>query len=187
MPASRWRRRLLLACAAESALVLLALPIAFALDVPLLADFRWSAADLLLGLAATVPMLALPWWVMRSRLGPLAHLRGLLEQRLLPFFAGWPAVALVLLSVVAGVSEEILFRAVLQGGLEGPLGAPAALLVASALFGAAHAVTRSYALLAAVVGLWLGGLWMLGGNLLVPIVAHAAYDAVVLVAMVRRD
>ena len=179
-------RRFALACGGEAALVLLAVPIAWVAGVPLLADLHWSAADLLLGLAATVPMFALPWWVMRSRLAPLERLRHLLVRRLLPIFAGWPTSALVTLSVVAGVSEEILFRAALQGGLEAWLGAPAALLLASAAFGATHSVTRTYALLASAIGVWLGGVWMLGGNLLIPMVAHAAYDAALLVWLVRR-
>jgi len=37
-----------------------------------------------------------------------------------------------------------------------------------------------YALLAGVVGLYLGGLYLLTGNLLVPIVVHALYDVVAL-------
>jgi hypothetical protein len=34
--------------------------------------------------------------------------------------------------------------------------------------------------LAAIVGIYLGAIWLLTGNLLVPIVAHAVYDFVAL-------
>jgi uncharacterized protein len=49
-----------------------------------------------------------------------------------------------------------------------------------------HWITRTYALLAALVGLYLGGLWLWTGNLLVPIVAHALYDFVALIWILRR-
>jgi len=54
------------------------------------------------------------------------------------------------------------------------------LLVASLLFGVVHWLTGLYALLAGMVGLYLGGLYLLTGNLLVPIVVHALYDIVAL-------
>jgi membrane protease YdiL (CAAX protease family) len=61
-----------------------------------------------------------------------------------------------------------------------------AVLVASAAFGLAHFLTATYAALAAVAGLYLGTLFLLQGNLVVPIVAHALYDFVALLYLVRR-
>jgi membrane protease YdiL (CAAX protease family) len=88
---------------------------------------------------------------------------------------------IVALALMAGVAEEALFRGLLQEGLAGPLGWLPALLLASALFGVVHWLTGLYALLAGAVGLYLGGLYLLTGNLLVPIVVHALYDVVALV------
>ena len=65
--------------------------------------------------------------------------------------------------------------------------APLALLLASLLFGLAHAITRTYVVLATVFGIYLGWLWTASGNLLVPIVAHALYDFVALSALVRAE
>src|SRR5262249_54526611 len=54
------------------------------------------------------------------------------------------------------------------------------LAAASVLFGLLHAVTPTYAVLATLMGGYLGGLWMATGNILAPIIVHALYDFVVL-------
>jgi membrane protease YdiL (CAAX protease family) len=48
-----------------------------------------------------------------------------------------------------------------------------------------HPITRMYVVLCVLVGLYLGWLWMVTDNLLVPIVAHGAYDFFALVYLVR--
>jgi membrane protease YdiL (CAAX protease family) len=48
------------------------------------------------------------------------------------------------------------------------------------LFGLLHPITPTYAVLAALMGAYLGGVWLASGNLLVPIVAHALYDFIAL-------
>ena len=53
------------------------------------------------------------------------------------------------------------------------------------LFGAVHLITGTYGIIAAAIGLYLGLLWVASGNLLVPIVTHAAYDFVALVYLLR--
>ena len=58
------------------------------------------------------------------------------------------------------------------------------MIVLSLLFGLAHALTRTYAVLATLVGFYLGFLFWLTGNLLAPILAHAVYDFVALVYLV---
>ena len=58
-------------------------------------------------------------------------------------------------------------------------------MAASLLFGLMHPITRLYALLCVVIGLYRGWIWILTGNLLVPIVAHGAYDVFALIYLVR--
>jgi uncharacterized protein len=94
-------------------------------------------------------------------------------------------VELALLSLLAGIGEEAFFRGVLQSWLESRHSTPFALAVASAAFGAAHWLTSTYAFLAMLVGLYLGWLLFLSGNLLVPIMTHALYDLVALCILVR--
>ena len=61
-----------------------------------------------------------------------------------------------------------------------------ALLLSSAVFGFFHPITKMYILLAGLMGVYFGVLLMWSGNLLVPIVAHAAYDAVQLLMTKRQ-
>jgi uncharacterized protein len=76
------------------------------------------------------------------------------------------------LGLLPGLSEELLFRGVIVGGLGyGLLG----LLGAALCFGLLHMSSAKqwpYALWAGVVGLILGGGLIFTSNLLVPIVAH---------------
>ena len=62
-----------------------------------------------------------------------------------------------------------------------------ALAVASALFGLLHPMNSAYILLASIMGLLFGGLWIATGNLLVPILAHALYDFLALVWLVKIE
>jgi hypothetical protein len=98
----------------------------------------------------------------------------------LPLLAGSSLFEIAGLSALAGLGEEMLFRGVVQPAIAGLFDPPWApwlgLAGASVLFGLAHAVTRAYVILAALVGAYLGGLWLLTENLLVPVVAHALYD-----------
>ena len=61
-----------------------------------------------------------------------------------------------------------------------------AIVSVAIVFGLLHAVNAAYAVLAALMGLYLGWLWMATGNLAVPIVAHAVYDFLALVYILNR-
>lgn len=76
----------------------------------------------------------------------------------------------------AGFGEEMLFRGVMQYGLMAKLGTTGSLAVVSIVFGALHAVTPLYALLAGIASAYFGYLYLSFGNLAVPIYAHALYD-----------
>ncbi len=173
------------ACAVESALLIVAFVLARLFGQPLFSDFHWSFIDLLLGLAASAPLFILFCWMLRSSLAPLARIRRLLVAGLRPYFASWSLIQLAFISLLAGVCEEVLFRSVIQGTLSVNAGPFIALIIASALFGGAHLVTLAYAVIAAAIGAYLGVLWLLGGNLLIPITAHAAYDFAALVYFLR--
>ena len=60
-----------------------------------------------------------------------------------------------------------------------------ALVLASGLFGACHLLTWTYAILAALIGAYLGLLWIWTGNLLTPMITHAVYDFAALVYFLR--
>jgi membrane protease YdiL (CAAX protease family) len=127
------------------------------------------------------------WWCLRTPFPPIVRLVVLVEERLAPFFAGSTPLELLTLAAMAGLGEEALFRGVIQTALAGHLPPWAAVALTALLFGAAHWLTTSYAVLAAFVGAYLGWLLLASGNLLVPIVAHAVYDLVALSVLVRRS
>lgn len=108
-----------------------------------------------------------------------------MEAQLAPLFAGVGRSEVVLVALAAGAAEEALFRGVLQTALDARLPAALAIGIAGLLFGAAHWVSTSYAVLAAVVGVYLGTLFHLTGNLLAPVTAHALYDVVALSILAR--
>ena len=153
------------------------------------AQWPVQARAILWGVVATVPMLAAMWSVDRFPIGPLNQLKTDFERRIAPLFAGCSIVQLVLISVCAGVGEEMLFRGLIQAGLDewisGPAGPWIALGVASLLFGLAHMVSVTYAVVAALIGAYLGILLIVTDNLLAPIVAHGLYDLVALIYLVR--
>jgi hypothetical protein len=54
------------------------------------------------------------------------------------------------------------------------------LVLASLLFGLAHPISKAYVVLASFIGLLLGLLYLLTENLLACILAHALYDAILM-------
>jgi membrane protease YdiL (CAAX protease family) len=91
------------------------------------------------------------------------------------------------LSAIAGISEEVLFRGVIQPWMETAWGATAGLLASNAIFGLLHAVTPLYAILAGLVGVYLGLALDYGDqrNLLTPIFIHGVYDFLAFMVVMR--
>lgn len=180
----------------EGGLIVLALAIAWwSGKSPLpgveLAGQAWldNTVALVWGLIATVPMLIGLVVLDRYPWGPFAELQRFVEYNLAPLFAGMSVAGMASISLAAGFGEEMLFRGLLQPALADRIGPPhgvwAGLLVAALAFGACHWVTRTYAFLAALMGVYFGVLLLATGNLLTPIVAHALYDFFALLYLVR--
>ncbi len=89
--------------------------------------------------------------------------------------------ALMTAAIVPGITEELLFRGILFRWIEQFGGTWAALLITSALFGAAHmfnpnATPFSSFAIACEAGLLLGGAYMLTRSLWFPVALHAAWN-----------
>jgi membrane protease YdiL (CAAX protease family) len=175
-----------LAVLLEGGFLVVAVGLGWILDIPILANLRFDRTSLLLGAAATLPMLLLLVWVSQSGWGGFRRLGHKVEELVEILFgtARWLDIALV--SLLAGVGEEALFRGVIQVVLARPLDPAVALLVASVIFGLAHAVTPLYVVLVTVTGLYLGWLFMLFDNLLIPIVVHTLYDFIAILYLRQR-
>jgi membrane protease YdiL (CAAX protease family) len=150
-----------------------------------LAIFAWDVDAALHGVLAAIPMVALFAAIVRWPVGPLRQIKEYFKHELAPALSGceWPDIAV--LSVAAGVGEEMLFRGVIQGALSRLLGPAAGVVVASVLFGLLHPVSLSYVVIAALLGAYLGVVWLVSGNLLTVMVAHAVYDFVALTVLLR--
>lgn len=132
-------------------------------------------------------MLLLFFACIRWPLGPLAKIKRVAEDFIRPLFAGATVLELALLSFAAGIGEEMLFRGLAQPLLARWIGIVGGVAAASLLFGLLHPLTAAYVLLAGGIGAYLGWLTIVSGNLLCPIVAHAFYDWVALVVLLRRE
>jgi membrane protease YdiL (CAAX protease family) len=141
------------------------------------------------GLVATGPLLLALLTIERFPLGPLRQLREMTAEVILKMFGGATIGQLAAVSLAAGFGEELLFRGLIQAGVSswitGTIGIGVGLAVASLLFGICHWLSGTYAILAVIAGAYFGLLLILSGNILAPIVAHAAYDFLALVYLIK--
>ena len=96
-----------------------------------------------------------------------------IKAHIKPLFASATLLDIGCISLGAGIAEELLFRGVIQvkGGI----------VVASILFGILHWVTPAYALLATIIGFYIGLVYYVGQSLLIPMQLHCIYDFGVLI------
>jgi uncharacterized protein len=173
-----------LAIAVEGGLAALALLLAWVFGVPLRAQFAQSVTELgwavVRGAVATLPLLAIFWWLVHATWPEARRLRQQVERLIEELFPGASLVELAAIAAVAGVSEELLFRGVAQSLLARWSTPLIGLILASLIFGLFHAVSFLYFAVAAAAGAYFGLLMLTFGELVTPIVAHASYDFVAL-------
>ena len=170
----------------ESALGFLAVLIAWWTGISLTDRLDVSGANLARGLVACLPMLAAFWVASFSQWRPLVELRLQVERLVKEIFGqnSWPELAVI--SLTAGLGEELLFRGALQGWISSYTGATVSVAIVSLLFGVAHAMSVTYFVAATAIGLFLGWLTEAYDDLVAPIVAHAVYDFVAILVIRRR-
>jgi membrane protease YdiL (CAAX protease family) len=170
----------------ECVLLLVALGLGHLVGVTPSERLRLDAEGVAVGAAGALPMLGLLLWCVRTTWGPMHRLVALVEERLGPYLANASAGGIVLLALLAGVGEELLFRGVIQVWLAERAPLWLAVAATSLMFGVGHWLSASYAVLASLIGAYLGILFLLSGNLLAPMVSHALYDVVALFVLTRR-
>lgn len=143
------------------------------------------------GLVGTGPLLVALVAMDGMTWEPIRELRELAGNAMLRMFSEATAPQLAAISLIAGMGEELLFRGLVQGGVArlvgGPAGVVVAVILASVLFGVCHWLNATYAVLAMLAGAYFGLLLVASGNILTPIVAHAAYDFVALTHLVQPE
>lgn len=171
----------------QSGLMLLALGLAWLIGIDLQKQFHLSVHIIVWGVGATLPMLALFAISYHLSVGPLGRIKNFLHEVLGPPLSQCRWYDLVFIAFLAGCSEELLFRGVLQSWL-GRWGAMTGLLASNVLFGLAHSITPTYAVLAGLLGIYLGFIFTITGeeNLIAPILCHSLYDLIAFL-VVRRS
>ena len=174
----------------EGGLALVAVLLAWLFRVPLRvqipplgAELAYAAAR---GLLVTVPMLAVFFWLVHSSRATLRQLREQVEWLVGEMFPTASVAQFALVALLAGIGEELLFRGVLQTVLSQWTTPVVGLLIASLLFGAVHALSKLYFLLATLIGFCFGWLVFRYDDLVAPMVAHSLYDFIALVYLSRR-
>ncbi len=135
------------------------------------------ASSLLLGLAFAVAIIAST----RVFVARFAWAKGL-ERELVPLAKGLGPGALLTVTLLSTLAEELLFRALLTPYL--------GVVVSAALFGLVHQLKGPsrwvWVLWAAVFGLGAGSIYALTGSLVGPLVAHALVNGVNLAFLRQR-
>lgn len=171
----------------EGALIPVALGLALLFGVQPWSAFQASPVTLLAGVLATVPPVAALAVVIRMRPAWLRDLDAALRKLLEMLFRGHGWGAVVAVSAIAGLGEELLFRGAIQAWLVEVGGPVSGVALAALLFGLAHCVTTAYFVAASLMGLYLGMLYQISGNLLLPSLVHALYDWIAIEYLLRRS
>ena len=175
------------ACYFEAALILVAVVLGWVADINPFASIVFSETALAYGVLGTAPLFLMFLALEQVQGKSVVNIRKLLLNTLGPGLHRYHWSDLFILAAIAGVSEELLFRGVIQPWIESSWGITAGLIGSNIVFGMVHAVTPLYAVLAALVGIYLGLSLDYGGdrNLLTPIIIHGFYDFLAFVALMR--
>lgn len=175
----------------EASLVAIAFILGWFMNVSPVQQLYFDAWSVLVGVLATLPPIVFFGILYWFDPAPMREIRDLLSDWLAPLLSECRWWDIVLLALMAGLCEELLFRGTLQLWMTANWGLTAAIVSGSVLFGLVHAVTPTYAVIATLMGAYLAATMYLVDrpNLLVPITTHAVYDYVgfaVLISNHRR-
>ncbi|MDD1606485.1 MAG: CPBP family intramembrane metalloprotease [Methylococcaceae bacterium] len=176
------------ACLFEASLIVIAVLLGWIVDIDPFATLYFSEPAIAIGIIGTLPLLLLFLSLEYLSQKSVVDIRNLLLKTLAPSLHQRHWTDLLLLATIAGVSEELLFRGVIQPWITASWGIVAGLWVSNIIFGLVHAVTPLYALLVTFVGLYLSLSMEVGGgenNLLIPIIIHSLYDFLAFIALMR--
>ncbi|MCF6251390.1 MAG: CPBP family intramembrane metalloprotease [Methylococcaceae bacterium] len=175
------------ACYFEGSLIFVAVVLGWMADIDPFENIHFSENAVFFGLLGTIPLFLIFLAMEHIQHTSVKKIRQVLIETLGPNMHRYNWADFFILAAIAGISEEILFRGVLQPWMENSWGMTAGLIGSNIIFGLVHAVTPLYAVLAMSVGIYLGIFLDYGGerNLLTPIVIHAVYDFLAFMAIIK--
>jgi len=175
------------ACSFEATLIPVAIALGWLANINPFAYLHFSETAIAYGVIGVMPLFLLLLSLEQMRIESVIKIKNLLFETLGPSLQRYHWADLLMLASIAGFSEELLFRGVIQPWIESSWGMTAGLIGSNIIFGLAHAVTPLYAVLATLVGIYLSLAMDYSGdrNLLIPIVIHGLYDFLAFVALMR--
>jgi uncharacterized protein len=172
----------------EGLLLVLAFALALWWGIDLAGSIELTYSAVGLGAAAAiVPNLFLAWAAFGVEAQWMVELRERTAKMMRQVFGERPGIAAALAVAFGGVAEEFLFRGVLIPALSEYMSVWLAVVAVGVAFGLLHPLTRVYALLAALLGIFWGALFVWTGNLLVPVIAHALNNLIALASYGRAS
>jgi membrane protease YdiL (CAAX protease family) len=175
------------ACLFEAGLIVVALVFGWFVDINPFAVLYFSNSAFFYGIIGTIPLFLLFLVLEQISVDSVVAIRRFLMETLGPALQRYDWSDLFVLAAIAGISEEVLFRGVIQPWMESFWGATGGLIGSNIVFGLVHAITPLYLVLAMLVGIYLGLALDYGGerNLLPPIIIHGLYDFLAFMALMR--
>ena len=175
------------ACYFEASLILVAIFLGWVANIDPFEHIYFSETALAYGVIGTLPLFLTFLSLEKLQGDSVIKIRKLLLNTLGPGLHSYHWSDLLILAAIAGISEELLFRGVIQPWIENSWGLTTGLIASNIVFGLVHAVTPLYAVLAALVGIYLGLSLDYSGdrNLLIPVIIHGFYDFLAFVALMR--
>jgi membrane protease YdiL (CAAX protease family) len=175
------------ACLFEGSLLVIAVALGWIAGIDPFATLHFNESAVFYGVMGAAPLFLLLMALSLINSPAIQNIRKMLLETLGAALCRYRWPDFLVLSAIAGVSEEVLFRGVIQPWLETAWGMAAGLIASNAIFGLLHAVTPLYALLAGLVGVYLGLCLDYGGqrNLLTPIIIHGVYDFLAFMVIMR--
>jgi len=173
----------------EGGLAVLAILIAWFSGIPLREMLVLKPLHFLIATVAIFPMLMFCRFVYTVPLKAVEFTRRFLHSVYRDFIRHCSVTQLLLVAIMSGIGEELLFRGVIQTTMIQWCGGETrgliiGITVTSLLFGLVHPINKLYVFLCFVIGIYLGLLFAwTGNNLIVPIIIHTFYNFVVFLAM----
>ena len=177
----------IMACVFEGSLILVAVVLGWVAGINPFAEIHFSESAVAYGLMGTLPLFVILLAFYQFQFDSVQKIHRILNDTLGPSMHRYHWTDLFVLAAIAGIAEEILFRGVIQPWMESSWGMMAGLIGSNIIFGLVHAVTPLYAVLAGLVGIYMGVFLDVGEqrNLLTPIVIHGVYDFLAFIIILR--
>ena len=154
------------------------------LDVPVTLLGHSAFIALAIGVAGAILSYLTALWLTRSHTRIGETLRRHCED-LRQLLAPYSSVQIVLISLVAGICEELLFRGFLQTWLSRLSTPLLGLIGASVAFALLHYASFTYFIAALAAGFLLGLTYRITDSLLCVVIWHAVYDFLAITALAR--